>query len=83
MHSTLEELALLEAAALRSETSEEHAEKCFDSVYGIAESTGSVAALTATPEFARWMAARAETDAAWGRWAECMDLAAALDQKAA
>ena len=74
MRLPLEELALLESAALRSETSEEHAEKCFDTVYELAESTGSVAALTATPEFARWMAARAETDAAWGRWAQCMDL---------
>jgi hypothetical protein len=67
-----QELSSLESAALRTESLEQHAEKCFDDAYEIAERTGSMDSLKSTPEFARWMAARADTDAAWGRWAECM-----------
>ena len=72
MRSLQEDLALLESAALRIESVEHIAEKDFDDTYELAERGGSVAAVTTTPEFQRWMAARAETDAAWGRWAEFM-----------
>jgi hypothetical protein len=34
-----------------------------------------------TPEFAAWIAARAETDAAWGRWAQVMDVSVELRQR--
>lgn len=70
MDSREQDLALLERAALRTESMEHVAEKRFDDVYGAAERNGSVAEVTATPEFREWMAARAETDAAWGRWAD-------------
>jgi hypothetical protein len=75
MRSPEQDLALLESAALRSESLEHIAEKSFDDTYAIAERSGSVAGVTTTPEFHRWMAARADTDAAWGRWAECMHAA--------
>lgn len=70
MDSREQDLAMLESAALLTESKEHIAEKCFDAVYDAAERTGTVAHVTATPEFSRWMAARAETDSAWGRWAE-------------
>ena len=70
MKSTEQDLALLESAALMTESMELIAEKSFDETYEAAEQNGSVAGVTATHEFGQWMAARAETDAAWGRWAE-------------
>jgi hypothetical protein len=69
MDSREHDLALLESAALRTESLEHMAEKCFDEVYCAAERDGSVAHVTTTPEFRQWMAARAATDAAWGQWA--------------
>ena len=70
MKSREQDLALLESAALQTESMERVAEKCFDDTYDAAEKSGSVAGVTATHEFGQWMAARAETDAAWGRWAQ-------------
>ena len=70
MKSLEQDLALLESAALHTESMELIAEKSFDETYDAAERSGSVAAVTATHEFGQWMAARAETDAAWGRWAQ-------------
>lgn len=65
-----QELQALEAAALDSEAHERIAEQSFDTTYAAAEKNGSTARVTATPEFREWMAARALTDDAWGRWAE-------------
>jgi hypothetical protein len=73
MASVQQDLALLESAALACESNEHIAEKNFDDTYDLAERDGRVAEVTRTPEFSLWMAARAETDAAWGRWAQFMD----------
>jgi len=67
-----QDLASLESAALQTESMERIAEKCFDETFDAAERNGSVADVKDTPEFREWMAARAATDAAWGRWAERM-----------
>lgn len=72
MDSREQDLALLESAALRLEAIEQSAEKRFDEVYDLAERSGRVEHVTSTPEFQEWMAARRETDAAWGQWAASM-----------
>jgi hypothetical protein len=72
MNTPEEHLAMLESAALESETRELIAEKCFDDRHAAAERDGSLDSVTASPEFREWMAARAVTDSAWGRWAEFM-----------
>ncbi|AEG91728.1 hypothetical protein [Ramlibacter tataouinensis] len=69
----MEELALVEAAAQRIQAQEDAAERRFDEVHARAEATGDHARALATQEFACWMAARHDTDAAWGRWAEVMN----------
>ena len=68
-----EELAQVEAAALRAEAREREAEMRFDTVHAEADARGAADKTLDTPEFAAWIAARAETDAAWGRWAQVMD----------
>ncbi len=68
-----EELAMVEAAALRIESLEQAAERRFDEVHAAAEANGAVELALDTSEFASWMAARADTDAAWGRWSQVMD----------
>lgn len=68
-----EELAQVEAAALQIEALERDAEKRFDMVHAEATARGAAEQTVETPEFAAWIAARAETDAAWGRWAQVMD----------
>lgn len=68
-----ETLAMLESAALESESNERIAESSFDARYAAAENDGALAHVTTTPEFHEWMAARAQTDAAWGRWAQLVD----------
>lgn len=74
-----EELAQVEAAALRVEALEREAEKRFDTVRAEALARGEPEQLHQSPELSEWMAARAATDAAWGRWAQVMD--ASLDGK--
>jgi hypothetical protein len=76
MHSLEKEVALSESEALHLEAAELMAEQRFDAVYDAAEQSGNVDGVTATAEFRAWIAARAATDAAWGRWAECMSAAA-------
>lgn len=68
-----EELAQVEAAALQIEAQEREAEKRFDIVHAQALARGEADLTRETPEFTAWIAARAETDAAWGRWAQVMD----------
>jgi hypothetical protein len=70
-----EHQAALESAAMQTESREQVAEQRFDAAYAEAEHRGTVASVTTTAEFGAWMSARAETDAAWGRWAESMDAA--------
>ena len=74
-----EELAQVEAAALRVEALEREAEQRFQDVRAEALARGEAEPTHGTPELAAWMAARAATDDAWGRWAQVMD--ASLDGK--
>jgi hypothetical protein len=68
-----EQLALTEAAALQAEALEAEAEQRFDVVFEAAELRGDESQALASTEFRDWMAARADTDAAWGRWAQTME----------
>jgi hypothetical protein len=68
-----QDLASLESAALHAESLERIAEQRFDATYEAAVQRGDVTGVTATPEFRDWMAARADTDTAWGRWVTLMD----------
>lgn len=68
-----QELASVEAAALRTEGLEAEAERRFDETLARLESQGEAAAATSSPEFRQWMDARSQTDEAWGRWAQVMD----------
>jgi hypothetical protein len=76
-----EELAQVEAAALRIEAREREAEKRFDMAHAEAFARGDAEHSLKTPEFAAWIAARAETDAAWGRWAQVMDVSVEIRQR--
>ena len=69
----IEELALVEAAALRIEAQEEVAEHRFDDARARSEAGGETGRALTTREFASWMTARHDTDAAWGRWSEVMN----------
>lgn len=68
-----EELELTEAAAIRIQSMEATAESHFDRVFDAAKAQGDTAVALTTDEFKNWMQARADTDAAWGRWAQVMD----------
>lgn len=78
-----EELAQAEAAALQLEAREREAEMRFDKVHAQASAGGGAEHGPQSPELAAWMAARAETDAAWGRWAQVMDAEPSSDSEAA
>ena len=67
-----QELALVESAALRIEAIEQAAERRFDQVFADAEARGRRELALQGPEFKEWVAARADTDVAWGRWAQVM-----------
>lgn len=69
----MEELALVEAAAERIQAQEEAAERRFDEAHAHAEAAGEPARALQTREFAFWIAARHDTDAAWTRWLQVMD----------
>ena len=72
MNHWKEELELVEAAALRIEALELKAESEFDRVSAAAREQGDPALALKTPEFEAWMAARVDSDAAWGRWFQVM-----------
>jgi hypothetical protein len=72
MNYWAEELALMEAAAVRIESQEQDAERSFDLVFARAEAAGMPKQALTSQEFAGWMAARQDTDAAWGRWSLVM-----------
>ena len=67
------DVAAAESAALATQAVEERAEQRFDAVRAELAKQGKQDEATASPEFREWMAARSETDAAWGRWAMAVD----------
>jgi hypothetical protein len=62
-----------EAAAQQKQAAEEIAQARFHAVRAEIEAAGRAADVTQTQEFREWMAARHESDAAWGAWAMAMD----------
>lgn len=66
-------IAAAEAAAQQKQAAEEIAQARFQAVRAEIEAAGRGAEITATPEFREWIAARHESDAAWGAWAMTMD----------
>jgi hypothetical protein len=73
MNYWLEELALVEAAAVRIQGIETVAGQRFDHAMA-AGGQQAPAGQHALPsmELSDWLAARRDTDAAWGRWADVM-----------
>ena len=71
------EVATAEREALQRQEAEARAEQRFDAVRDALAAAGRAGEVTASREFHEWMASRAETDAAWGRWAMAMDAATA------
>lgn len=70
------ERAEIDALALQDD--EERAAEKFEAVRLRLAAAGNQAdAVTETAEFREWMAARARTDEAWGRWAMAKDAAQA------
>ena len=72
MNHWKQELDAVEAAAMRIDAIEQQAESEFDRVAQAAKANGDAERALETPEFAAWMAARRNSDAAWGRWFEVM-----------
>jgi len=72
MNHWKQELDAVEAAAMRIEALELEAEQAFDRVEQVAKAEGDAERALNTPEFNAWMAARRDSDAAWGRWFEVM-----------
>lgn len=68
-------VAQAERQALATETAEQQAQQRFEEVRATLAAHGRGHEATLSPEFRAWMAARASTDDAWGRWALAMDAA--------
>lgn len=66
-------VAAAEAAAQQKDAAEEIAHGRFVAARAEIEAAGRAAHVTDTPEFREWMAARRESDEAWGAWAMAMD----------
>lgn len=66
-------VAAAEAAAEQKQAAEEIAQERFDAARARCEAAGRAEQVTETPEFHDWMAARRESDEAWGAWAMAMD----------
>ena len=66
-------VASAESEALATQAAEERAELRFDAVRAELATRGKAEEATGSPEFREWMAARARTDEAWGRWAMAVD----------
>jgi hypothetical protein len=81
-HAKDSEVARAEREALGIEAAEQQAERRFDAVHAEFEAQGRRDDATNAPEFSEWMAARARTDAAWGRWAMAMDATRGLAESA-
>ena len=70
-------VAAAESEALATQAAEDLAEQRFDAVRAELAARSRQDEATASPEFRAWMAARAQTDEAWGRWAMAVDAHAA------
>ena len=81
-HPQDSEVARAEREALGTEAAENQAERRFDEVHAELAAQGRADEATDSPEFREWMAARARTDAAWGRWAMAMDAMRGLPESA-
>lgn len=66
-------VAAAEAAAQQKQAAEEIAQERFHATRAEFEAAGRGEQVTSTPQFREWMAARHESDAAWGAWAMVMD----------
>lgn len=71
------EVAQAEREALERQEAEALAEQRFDEVREALVASGRSDEVTTSREFHDWMASRAATDTAWGRWAVAMDAATA------
>jgi hypothetical protein len=67
------EVARAETEALALQDAEEQSAERFQSVRERLAASNQADEATQSPEFRDWMAARARTDEAWGRWALAMD----------
>lgn len=73
MNYWLEELALVESAAVRIRNLEVLAGQRFEqALVHAAREAGPADRAMPSIELGDWLAARRDTDAAWGRWAEVM-----------
>lgn len=73
MNYWLEELALVEAAAVRIQGIEVVAGQRFDrAMLAGGQQAAEGGHALPSQELSDWLAARRDTDAAWGRWAEVM-----------
>lgn len=72
MNHWKEQVEQAEAAALKIEALELKAEREFDRVSGNAKAQGEPPLALKTPEFEAWMAARRNSDTAWGHWYQVM-----------
>ncbi|GAB3758413.1 hypothetical protein GCM10028796_04040 [Ramlibacter monticola] len=66
-------VASAESDALAIQALEDRAEQRFVALRAELATRGQAEEATRSPEFREWMAARVQTDEAWGRWAMAMD----------
>ena len=66
-------VASAEREAMITEAFEVEEETRFRALRAELQASGKADEVTQSPEFARWMKARAKTDAAWGRWAMAIE----------
>lgn len=69
------DIARAEIEALALQDAEERAAELFEATRLRLASSNRTDEVTGTTEFRDWMAARAQTDEAWGRWAMAKDAA--------
>lgn len=69
------DVARAEREALALQEAEDRSAQRFEDVRLKLASANQADEATRSPEFRDWMAARARTDEAWGRWAMAMDAA--------
>ena len=67
------DIARAETEALALQDAEDQSAQRFEDVRLRLAAGKSADEVTKSPEFHEWMAARARTDDAWGRWALAMD----------
>lgn len=67
------DIARAESEALNLQAAEDVSAQRFEDVRLQLVAENAADGATRSPEFVEWMAARARTDEAWGRWALAMD----------